>query len=195
MRLVSKYHIGTSKHWPGSSVFWQVDERGSIRTGKIMQYSPVTGKRVKEPHNLIAWAHTALKLPEFNLQTCLYGLHLLMGDRIKPVAIVESEKTAILCSVFLPQFIWLATGGLSCLSPEKCRVLQGRKVTLWPDVNAFLKWEVKARELGFGISDLLEKRATDKQRAGGWDLADFLVNRDSSGLAITDHGYPVSWDF
>jgi len=48
-QLVSRYFIATSKHWGGATVFWQIDTQGNIRTGKIMLYSPSTGKRVKVP--------------------------------------------------------------------------------------------------------------------------------------------------
>jgi hypothetical protein len=38
--LIAKYFIGTSRYFEGATVFWQVDLKGRIRTGKIMQYSP-----------------------------------------------------------------------------------------------------------------------------------------------------------
>jgi len=63
--LVGKYFIGTSKHWDGASVFWQIDAKGKVRTGKIMLYSPTTGKRVKEPSNYITWIHTRLNRRSF----------------------------------------------------------------------------------------------------------------------------------
>jgi len=53
-QLVSSYFIATSKHWNGATVFWQIDTQGKVRTGKIMLYSPTTGKRVKEPFNHIS---------------------------------------------------------------------------------------------------------------------------------------------
>jgi len=49
--LISRYFIATSTHWNGATIFWQIDIKGKIRTGKIMFYSPTTGKRVKEPFN------------------------------------------------------------------------------------------------------------------------------------------------
>jgi len=137
-QLVSRYFIATSKHWNGATVFWQIDTQGKVRTGKIMLYSPTTGKRVKEPFNYINWVHKALKQPEFELRQCLFGEHLLI-DKTKPVAIVESEKTAVIASVYLPQFIWLAVGSLTNLNAEKCSVLKGRTVTLFPDLNGFEK--------------------------------------------------------
>ncbi len=44
------------------AVFWQVDVKGRIRTGKIMLYDPKTGHRVKEPHSYVCWVHSELKL-------------------------------------------------------------------------------------------------------------------------------------
>ncbi len=178
VELISKYFIGTSKHWPGATVFWQIDSKGKIRTGKIMLYNPTTGKRVKEPYKHINWVHSVLKMTDFNLEQCLFGEHLLhRTDAI--VAIVESEKTALIASVYLPEFIWLAAGSLSNLTPARCKALKGRKVVLYPDLNAYDKWKAKAEELqsfaSFCVSDLLEKHATDEDRAKGLDVGDYLL--------------------
>lgn len=192
-RVCEAYFIGTSKHWPGATVFWQIDTKGKIRTGKIMLYSPTTGKRVKEPFNHITWVHKALKQPEparpaggFELRQCLFGEHLLQ-DKTNPVAIVESEKTAVIASVYLPRFIWLAVGSLTNLNAEKCSVLKGRSVILFPDLNGFEKWNTKAKELShiarITVSDLLERKATEAERKDGLDLADYLVRFDFLGFA------------
>lgn len=192
-QLISQYFIGSSKHWAGSTVFWQIDYQGKVRTGKIMLYSPATGKRTKEPYNHLTWAHKALNLHEFNLKQCFFGEHLLKGNS-KPVAIVESEKTAIIASIYLPQFVWLATGGLQNLSPARCHVLAGRMVTLFPDLNALEKWEVKAGNLnGFAsltISDLLEKRACQSEKEQGLDLADYLLRFDFKEFALPEPVLP-----
>lgn len=180
-KLVSRYFIATSKHWNGATVFWQIDTKGKIRTGKTMLYNPVTGKRVKEPFNHITWVHKALKQPEFELKQCLFGEHLLI-DKTKPVAIVESEKTAVIASVYFPEFIWLAVGSLTNLNAEKCRILSGRTVTLFPDLNGFEKWSSKANELShlaiFNVSGLLERKASEAERKQGFDLADYLIKYD-----------------
>jgi len=180
-KLVSKYFIGNSTHWPGATIFWQIDLKGKIRTGKIMLYNPSTGKRVKEPYNHITWEHKNLKQPEFELSQCFFGEHLLR-DKTKPVAIVESEKTAVICSVYFPKLIWLAAGSIEGLNAEKCKVLQRRKVVLFPDLNAFDKWTVKAKELShlgnFTVFDILEQKATEIERLQGLDLADYLIRFD-----------------
>lgn len=179
--LIEKYYIGTSKHWNGATVFWQIDISGKFRTGKIMLYYSDTGKRVKEKIN---WVHSILKIENFNLQQCFFGEHLLKGNT-KPVAIFESEKTAVIASVYFPELICIACGSLTNISAEKCKVLQGRNVILYPDLNGFQKWNEKKKELSrlfpgtrFTISDLLERKANETERQQGLDLADYLIRSD-----------------
>jgi Domain of unknown function (DUF6371) len=186
---ISRYFIGTSKQWNGATVFWQIDISGKVRTGKIMLYNASTGKRVKEPFSHINWVHSVLELPDYNLRQCLFGEHLLI-DKTKPVAIVESEKTAIIASVYLPQFIWLAVGSLTNLNAEKCSILKGRTVTLFPDLNGFEKWRDKATELShfthISVSDLLERKATESERKQGLDLVDYLIRFDYKSFSTSE---------
>lgn len=182
--LVEKYFIGTSKHWEGGTVFYQIDISGKIRTGKIMQYNSDAGKRIKEPYNHIHWVHSKLKLSGFNLLQCFFGEHLLQGNS-KTVAIVESEKTATIASVYFPQFIWLSAGSKEGLNIDKCKVLKGRKIILFPDLNGFEKWSHKAKEFNqlfprtqFNVSELLERNATETEKKQGLDLADYLIRFD-----------------
>jgi hypothetical protein len=215
--LVGKYFIGTSKHWNGASVFWQIDSQGKVRTGKIMLYNPLTGKRVKEPFNHITWVHTRLSQPDFELEQCFFGEHLLR-DKSRPVAIVESEKTAVIASAYLPEFIWLAAGNADGLNSSKCSVLKGRNVKLFPDLNAFDKWKRKAEGFShiatFQVSDLLEKSASEAERRKGLDIADYLERfslkeylkgespdlayikhlRIENGILVNQMGYPADWD-
>lgn len=179
-KVIEKYFIGTSKHWPGSTIFWQIDISGKIRTGKIMLYDENL-HRIKKPYDHITWAQTVLKIENFNLKQCLFGEHLLKGNT-NTVAIVESEKTAIIASIYLPQFIWLSCGNLNGLNIEKLKVFQGRTVCLFPDLNAYDNWNNKAKQFekgmpgtAFKISDLLERKATDEEKAKGLDIADYLL--------------------
>ena len=117
--------------------------------------------------------HTTLKLPDFHLSQCLFGEHLLR-DTAKMVAIVESEKTAIIASVYLPKFIWLACGGSEGLNPDKCKCLKGRKVVLYPDIGMFDKWLRTICER-VSVSNLIETAATDSEWKAGFDLGDYLI--------------------
>ncbi len=123
-------------------------------------------------------------LKEFaTLAQCLFGEHLFSTDPKKHVAIVESEKTAIIAAGFIPDSLWLATAGKGNLKPEKLKVLHQRQVKLYPDLGACEKWQTIAAGLPnitvSTISTILEKRATPADRAQGLDLADYLLRENN----------------
>lgn len=187
-QIIDRYKIGTSKHWPGATIFWQIDTASNIRAGKIMLYNE-GGHRIKDPFNHITWVHKALYIEPYNLKQCLFGEHLLPGNTL-PVAIVESEKTACIASIYLPQFLWLACGQLQGLTAEKCKVLSGKAAILFPDLKGYDKWQAKAKQLEsrlpgtrFIVSDYLEKNAPETDKAEGYDLADYLIRFDVSDFA------------
>lgn len=128
--------------------------------------------------------HKALKLDNFNLNQCYFGEHLLRIDLNKPVAIVESEKTAIISSVFLPEFIWLACGSVNNLNESKTNALKGRNVVLFPDLECYALWNNKIPQLSklatFRTSTLLRDNATKAEKEQGLDLADYLLQIKSS---------------
>ena len=180
-RLMEMYRVGTSKHWKGATVFWQITADGDVRGGKIMLYDRMSGHRVQKPYPHITWVHLALRMTDFRLNQCFFGEHLLPNIRDKPVALVESEKTAILATHYLPQYLWLATGGeCSCMNRETIKSLQGREVILVPDLKATEEWRKRMvifDELGIKVSlfEKLEQMATDEKRAHGLDIADYLI--------------------
>ena len=181
LRLMKDYRVGTSKYWPGSCVFWQTDVNGNTRTGKVMLYNAHSGKRVKEPFNHVTWVHSLLKMPDFNLRQCFFGEHLLPMNRDKPVAIVESEKTALVAAYYLPEYVWLATGGKTgCINADALRVLRGCQVILYPDIGATDQWRQKLRllrslDIEASIFNFLEEVATNDERTAGLDIADYLL--------------------
>ena len=113
--VVSKYLIGTSKRYKAAVIFWQIDNLEKVHAGKILQYIPKTGKRAKSSDGkaLINWVHSLNKIEGFNLDQCLFGLHLINKADQKTIAIVESEKTAVIMSICEPNFLWLATGAFN----------------------------------------------------------------------------------
>ena len=175
------YNIGTCKYWDGAAVFWQIDVNGRCRTGKIMLYDPKTGHRVKNPTSKVMWVHKLPMFSDFHLKQCLFGEHLLEGND-KAVAIVESEKTAIIASIFFPDTVWLATGGLNNLREETTRCLIGRRIFLFPDLGAEEKWLKLANSIpalrNSVISMWLNRNSDDKAKSEGLDIGDWLVNQD-----------------
>ena len=101
-------------------------------------------------------------------------------NRDKVVALVESEKSALIAAACFPNYVWLATGGKSQLSANKMKALEGRTVILFPDVDGYSEWKEKAKELIYckvTVSDILERNATDDERAAKIDIADWLVRQ------------------
>lgn len=182
-RLMQDYALGATKD--GSVIYWQIDTKGRVRTGKVMKYNPETGHRIKDAGG-INWVHAIMKkqklLPDdYNLVQCLFGEHLLRIYPDRVVALVESEKSALIGTGVFPEYVWLATGGKSQLSTDKLKILKGRTVIMFPDVDGFEYWTSKAKEVeGIGckviVSDLLEKNATEEDRENKIDIADWLIS-------------------
>ena len=190
-RIIADYRLASTPDQ--AIIFLQIDQDNQCRTGKIMQYNPSTGHRIKDPDKpgRINWLHSILKRrkqlpPDWQLTQCLFGEHLLPQHQDKTVALVESEKTAIICSAMMPQYLWLATGGKSGLTSERLSSLKGRKIIVFPDIDAFKDWQQKIftfPHLDIRISRLLEDNATPADREAHIDLADWLIKYlENSGI-------------
>lgn len=190
--VIGKYCLGSSKHWEGATIFWQIDSKGRIRTGKVMLYNPENGKRVKKPYPHINWIHKIGNFQNFNLKQCLFGEHLLNQYPGKNIAIVESEKTALLASAYVPENIWLASGNLNNLNEYTLKALKGKKILLYPDAGAFHIWKKKALQLNglaeFTVSDFIERRAARCQIEQGLDIADFLTEKPKKSIGPIEIG-------
>jgi hypothetical protein len=171
VKALADYRVGTSKYWLGACIFWYQDSKG-VRGGKIMSYNPETGKRIKEPTPLITWAHKILKQPDYNLSICLFGEHLLTNPG--EVHIFESEKTAIFASLCYPNWVCLASGSLTNLTYDRCKVLEGRNIVLHPDVGAEARWEEKADQLSLLIPGHWECVMLNGEK--GYDFCDWIMD-------------------
>ena len=144
--MIGLYAVGHGKK--GHTIFWQIDDQGRLRTGKMMKYRE-DGHRDKQASWNFDFIHATLSRhwdPErqemtdeppypyphlFNpdkqeMKQCLFGIHLLnkwkRKDIGQTVCIVESEKTALLMSIAYGNHVkqvWLACGGLENLSRDK----------------------------------------------------------------------------
>ena len=132
IQAAKKYFIGTAKN--NGTIFWQIDRFMRIRTGQRIIYKS-DGHRDKEqpPKRLFTLAD--------GYDTCLFGEHLLyLEPNTKTIGIVESEKTAVICSIYLPiingkPVTWLASGGANGLTETKIKALAGKEVILCPDFS------------------------------------------------------------
>jgi hypothetical protein len=174
-QVINRYTLTSTNYcWNNSTIFWQKDEINQVRGGKIMLYNSQTGKRIKKPYNHVNWVHKAIKEADFNLSQYLFGLHLINEDYQKDIAIVESEKTAMIMSVFIPDLLWVATGSKSNFKLALLEPLKKKNCFAFPDKGEFNTWNTTAKELqkkGFkiSVSDILEQ----KEFENGFDLADY----------------------
>lgn len=143
-----RYCVGTAKN--SGTIFWQIDKFQRIRTGTKIHYD-LTGHRIKsiDPFKLFKQSD--------DYKPCLFGEHLLFtapNDFI--VCIVESEKTALVSSMYLPRMnnkpaIWMACSGANGLTDEKIRSLAGLNVMLVPDFSAHAR-------MTWGVLPMRKKR-------------------------------------
>lgn len=150
----------------GLTMFWQVDDKGIVRTANMIRYNQ-DGHRYKKQSDddktfANGYAHALLKKhPKYGYDekkvkpvACLYGLHLIDLFQAPTVNIVESEKTAILASVTwgaMDQQIWMATCGEQKLKKELLQPLINREldIVLYPDKDAEEAWIEKAKQIGY----------------------------------------------
>lgn len=169
-QAVERYRIGDAKG--DRVIFWQIDREDRIRTGKIMMYDEFTGHRVKNVSGSFDWVHRKVKNP-YQLSQCLHGLHLVNGE--KPIAVVESEKSAIVASLTIPEYTWVSTG-----SKQNYRLLEdvkGYDVTMFPDLGAYDEWQKYAKKYSYKVSEMLEQIASEEERENGLDIADYIIKQ------------------
>ena len=108
----------------------------------------------------------------------------------KNIAIVESEKSAVILSEIFKDFIWMSCGGLQMFKPELLAPLVNHKVVVFPDTDetgeAYKKWfdvlQQASKTYPFRyplrISRLLEDHATPEQKTRKIDIVDYIFHTD-----------------
>lgn len=107
---------------------------------------------------------------------CLFGEHLLKGNETKPVALVESEKSAVLAAWFYPEFVWLATAGLNGASADDFKRLgldDGRLVRVFCDADPVRKLP-KAYQILSELKANVKLNDLYPERVDKSDIADYL---------------------
>jgi len=211
-RVVLRFGLGAMKEPGGAdypwTVHWHIDERGRLHTAKLMKYrrvevpggAPIM-KRVKEGY-CIDWLHTILEPIEGKplgsgngeepwTQT-LYGLQQLSTRRAEPVAIVEGYRTAIVCSIYFPGYVWIGADSISSLTAygDDCpllKPLKGRRVFLFPDLgDGESKWRGALPKIhAAGVPALIDSRFSNlAERIGmkSGDIEDLLLRYPLSEL-------------
>ncbi|MCH3924409.1 MAG: DUF6371 domain-containing protein [Bacteroidales bacterium] len=161
-----KYHVTGTKDY--KTIFWQTDYYNNIHSGKIIDYNPIDGHRVKDKYPQVQWVHNllikqGLLTKNFTLKQCLFGEHLLRAyNGSDKIVVVESEKTAIIMSIADKSKLWLACGGLQNINKELFRTMTDNNIhhiILLPDKGCCDLWTKKKYEIE---NDLLIKLTVSK---------------------------------
>ena len=192
-----RYYLGKTK--TGAPIFWMIDDLHRPLDAHIDTTWISTLLKNREP-----------LINSWHVQHCLFGLHLLAhaeaptgdwrncgiakpkasnatggpGLSASPIAIVESESSAIVLSALFPESIWMAYATTSHLSPDLFSPLEGHIVTIYPNTDPTLSTYLffqdlvtltqQQYDLDITISPLLEDNATPTQKERNIDLLDFL---------------------
>lgn len=76
----------------------------------------------------------------YTYSPCYFGEHLLNENTEQNIGLVESQKTAFICSILFPQMVWLASCGCGNFNATKSYVLKDRRVFVYPDKGSSDKW-------------------------------------------------------
>lgn len=191
--MIELYLVGTSlngytKGW----VMWpQVDMNLKIRDIKLMAYHQ-DGHRDKawNPNWMSAMLAKAGKLDKeiYDVHRCLFGLHLAKIYPDAEVCLVESEKTAVICSAFSDpnKKIWMACGGLQFFKPEMVSdlVAANRYIVVYPDIDGKDKWQKVIEDINYPRMSMTDRMQPIGQGKGIYnqaldgpkaDIADIMV--------------------
>ena len=175
--VLARYRTGSTRD--GRIIYWQIDEHGQVRAGKVMAYD-LNGHRMKDGKGNVCWVHSmkidGIRFDEMLAPQCLFGEHLASPPALSqgegagcamqdsppweglgeaPPCLVESEKTALIMSLVCPDKVWLATGGKANFKEQMLAPLIGLEVAVYPDADALHDWAVRIaqlnRELGYRL--------------------------------------------
>jgi hypothetical protein len=180
--------------------YW--DERQQIRAMQVSTYDDCNYEAA------VDWLHSLLTkeykreqkpVPEWvnNYQanksklSCLFGAHLVKEYPDNPIAITTSPQAAIYGTLYfgIPKdkkdMVWMSAyrnGEIDTLNAERCQILKGRTIYLFPDLFCYNEWQAKAKKIMAEVqgvrvivSDFIEKlRKPDDIEKGFRDLSDYL---------------------
>ena len=154
-----RYRLGKSKN--GKPIFWMIDEGMQLRSATLGTNPSVQQSEKRK-----------VKSEKCNPHCCT-------------VAIVESERSAVVLSELFPECIWMAYSYPSNFTVDKLAPLQGCVVSIYPHTDptgctyvSFLELADQARRLydiDLSVVGILEEHASEEQKERCIDILDFIT--------------------
>lgn len=173
-RAAQRYFLGKTRS--GQPIFWMIDDMLEPLDAHIGTSSWISTK-LKARNSLLQY---------WPVHHCLFGLHLTsdFSHQTSPIAIVESETSAVVLSELFPESLWMAYVSISHQDIDLFAPLQGRNVTIYPRTDPSLSTYLffddfadsirKHLDIHLSVSSLLELHASEDQKRRKIDLVDFL---------------------
>lgn len=201
-RAAARYHLGKTRS--ALPMFWMIDDQLDPLDAHISTDGWISSMlKSREP-----------LLHHWRPMHCLFGLHLLSDGSLRsksykidtkypmqqesiiegslrsksnnlPIAIVESEASAVVLSELFPEVLWMAYATVEHLDVELFAPLQGRTVTIYPCTDPScstylffldLAEAIRGRyDLYITVATILEDHATPAQKERCIDLLEFLL--------------------
>ena len=206
-RACQRYHLGKTKS--GQPIFWMIDDMQDPLDARIGD-GWISMRLKKREEFLKFWRprHCLFGLHLVDSGEIYQGVwpcdrSVYHGDRPPdtsaqslpyqeasphdtPVAVVESEASAVVLSEIFPESIWLSYATTAHLTPDLFAPLEGCTVTLYPrtdpTLSTYLFFEELADQtrrqynLDITVDTTLEDHATDAQKERGIDILEFLLD-------------------
>ena len=177
LRVIDLYRLGSVDHrW---MVYPYIDVNCRLRSMKTIRYY-VDGHRARS-NSAVSSLHALLKeeavLPaQWKEHRCVFGEHLLRAYPNNPVVVVESEKTAIVCAMLFPSYLWLATGGcdrFGSLASIK-EYLNAHTTYILPDKGQYNNWcrDTQKHKIKGKVLDYIETMDVENNT----DIADLFLS-------------------
>ena len=182
-QVLADYYVGATQkdiisdgiNYGPAAVFWMIDERQRVHDAKLMAYTC-------DGHRVPGWGNSMRSICEKTkvgpqlaaTEKVLFGLHLVSRYPEKTSCIVESEKSALVCALRYPEYLWLATGGCSNLQASKLQPLMKRRLVIDPDSGEYTKWLERMKDSGhtqYTVVDMLEDYEPNT------DIADVILGK------------------
>lgn len=124
----------------------------------------------------------------------LFGNHLIEQDRDRIICLVESEKTAIICSIVFPEYNWVALGALTWWGKYRFINFNHTYWLLFPDLGLMAIDEEEITVADYWLKQMndlnnietvhfvvdyfppeFDEQAKELAIKAQWDIADFIL--------------------
>lgn len=166
-----------------ATIFPSIDEEGRVWALKYIPFGSLDHHRIKSMDGMKVMYEKPNKYPH---RTVFFGTHLVVERPDAPIALVESEKSAVVGSIFCPDYVWLATQGKDNLKLSNCEFLKGKTICLFPDKDGIEIWRpIMNKLIGKGYSVVMMESffsdfTDDTEEYSHADICDILISTYNS---------------